>query len=130
MVSVEPKILRIAAEVILLYKRPEETGEPAAIIQYIKSGDYLYTFQNWKDAVHYVLFEANSKSTEDIYKKWSLLYGYDEEEVFKGNLNDFSNDKYDWIVSVNGMDITPKDDLNTLTLYDLLGRNPYPGEWI
>lgn len=77
--------------------------EPPAILQCDTSGEFFpFFFNDWRDAVHYLFWcrknEKNCREME-IYNEWSDLYGYNEEEKFTGDLNEFKKiDDFDELI--------------------------------
>ena len=103
--------------ITVLFSKKKEI-EPPAILQCNKSGEYLpFYFFDWRDAIHYIQWcEKNNKNNggDESFDEWKELYGYDEEEKFQGDLNEFKckkNDKSKWEVSTTLKDIKGCVDL-------------------
>jgi hypothetical protein len=77
----------------LLFSRDCNT-QPGSILQCDTSGEYLpFNFFDWRDAIHYLLW-AETRGTDPRnhtnFSSWCEIYGYDSDEEFNGNLNEFS----------------------------------------
>jgi hypothetical protein len=107
--------------VILLFSQ-DKNKEPPGLLQCDTSGEYYpYYFNDWRHAVHYIQWcvHQNNRCTDIMFNEWGKLYGYDEEEEFNGDLNEFkTNDKDSWGVWVCGKIITADMDLNTVSAWE------------
>ena len=86
--------------IILLFANNKNI-EPGGIIQCDTTGAfYSYEFYDWRDAIHYIkwTYFNNVELSDKTFLKWSEIFGYDEDEEFNGDLNEF---KYDNLVSTN-----------------------------
>lgn len=99
------------------------TIEPGAILQCDTTGKYYScTFNDWRDAIHYLKwFDNNNYSnTDSSYNSWSNIYGYSEEDIFIGNLNEFqTNSSDDWIIWTSVGSINSQTNLNTISAWTL-----------
>lgn len=108
---------------VLLFSKNQST-QPPAILQCGTSGEYFpYFFVDWRDGVHYIFWcESNSKEPrlDESFETWRSAYGYDEEEEFVGNLNEFvsssSSDPFSVFTSIGSISST--DDLNSKSAWD------------
>jgi hypothetical protein len=109
----------------LLFEK-DFTKQPAGILQCDTSGEFLpYVFFNWLDAVHFLIWKQNKSSLqiETAYYDWCETYGYDTDEKFNGNLNEFhtnndSNCQNDWIIFTSVGVVTSYMDLTTLSAWN------------
>jgi hypothetical protein len=80
--------------VVLLFSK-DQSKEPPAILQCSVSGEYLnYSFDDWRDAVHYLFWCSYNKfnpQNDSNFDTWRATYGYQEEEQFVGDRNEFIN---------------------------------------
>ncbi len=93
--------------------------EPPAILQCDTSGEYFpFYFFDWRDAIHYYQWcQHNNKeySQHDTFQEWCELYGYDENEEFNGDLNEFKcnkNDENKCIMDTTNGIVSGSTDLN------------------
>jgi len=107
---------------ITLLFSTDKNEEPPGILQCDTTGEfYPFIFNNWRDAIHYIQWckQQNNGREYDMFNKWSKLYGYDEEETFIGDLNEFKTDDSDsWCVWVYGKTIKSDIDLNTVSVWN------------
>lgn len=106
--------------ITLLFSK-DQSNEPPGILQCDTSGEYYpHYFYDWRDAIHYINWR-NSLNTNELehklFHKWSVLYGYDEDEKFNGNLNEFRTDEDEWMIFTSIGTITCDMDLNTLSAW-------------
>jgi|688.fasta_scaffold257288_3 hypothetical protein len=82
--------------VILLFTK-NMWFEPPAILQCDKSGKYFhFYFYDWRDSIHYLLWCKSMGyyfGETKIFHEWSVKYGYDSDEQFLGDLNEFRCDE-------------------------------------
>lgn len=78
--------------VTLLFTKNNKS-EPPAILQCDKSGEYFpFYFFDWRDSIHYLLWcESIGYNFKEhkTFNEWSDKYGYDSDEKFSGDLNEF-----------------------------------------
>jgi hypothetical protein len=77
--------------IILLFENNKNI-EPGGIIQCDTTGAfYSFEFYNWRDAIHYIkwTYFNNVELLDKTFLKWSEIYGYNEDEEFNGDLNEF-----------------------------------------
>jgi hypothetical protein len=111
--------------VILLFDR-DKNKEPPGILQCDSSGEYFpYYFFDWRDSIHYLLWcNATNKKFDMVknYNEWCTTYGYDENELFNGDLNEFrsSIDKSDEFIQIYTSigDISLCDDLSAKSAWN------------
>jgi hypothetical protein len=107
--------------ITLLFSTDKNT-EPPGILQCDTSGEfYPFYFNDWRDAVHYIQWckQQNNGREHNMFNKWSKLYGYDEDETFIGDLNEFKTNESDsWCVWVHDRTIDSNVDLNTLSVWN------------
>jgi hypothetical protein len=76
----------------LLFSRDQST-QPGAILQCDTSGEYFpFNFFDWRDAIHYLLWTETQKINprkQETFSSWCEIYGYDSDEKFNGDLNEF-----------------------------------------
>jgi hypothetical protein len=108
--------------IIILFSK-NQTKEPPAILQCSISGEYLkYKFDDWRDAVHYLFwckynsFDAGNHAFFDV---WRSTYGYEEEEQFVGDRNEFINRPNELTVftSFHESRLTNRADLSTTSVW-------------
>ncbi len=78
----------------LLFSKDQNT-QPASILQCDTSGEYLpFNFFDWRDSIHYLLwteFQKINPREQTTFSSWCNIYGYDSDEEFNGDLNEFGN---------------------------------------
>ncbi len=100
----------------LLFSRDQST-QPGAILQCDTSGEYFpFNFFDWRDAIHYLLWAETRKNNprkQKTFSSWCEIYGYDSDEEFNGNLNQFGNYPTDLptiFTSIGSFDLFEKID--------------------
>ena len=108
------------ATVTLLFSL-DVTQEPPAIIQDDTSGEYYpYYFNNWKHAVHYLLWcRKNDKDPGNkSHRLWDNKYISDEDDYeFIGDLNEFRNEDLGVIFVGNGLDWEQGTDMLNISAW-------------
>jgi hypothetical protein len=106
--------------IILLFSK-DRTKEPPGIFQCETSGEYFpYYLYVWRDGVHYLYwceFKKLNPRQHSSYTQWSKIYGYDREEEFVGNLNEFI-DRNDLLVCTSIGTIESSDNLQCKSAWD------------
>lgn len=104
--------------ITLLFTK-DKSKEPSGILQCDTSGEYYpYYFYDWRDAIHYIQWCLNqNKHGHKSFKQWSEIYGYDEDETFNGDLNEFRNCNDPWIIFTSIGVVTGDMYLNTLSAW-------------
>lgn len=78
----------------LLFSRDHDT-QPGSILQCDTSGEYLpFNFVDWRDSIHYLLWaETQQVDPREFitFSSWCEIYGYESDEEFNGDLNEFGN---------------------------------------
>lgn len=106
--------------VTLLFTK-DKSEEPPGILQCDTSGEYYpHYFYDWRDAVHYIQWCLNhGKYGHEAFSQWSEQYGYDEDETFNGDLNEFRNSDDPWMVFTSVGVITGDMDLNDVSVWTI-----------
>lgn len=98
--------------------------QPGAIICDATSGEYhSQYFFDWRDAIHFIGFFNKDRTIEnnrtpnfdEKFELWSMKYGYDEDEKFNGNLNEFMCNDIDYFTTI-GI-IEQNTDLNIISAW-------------
>ena len=106
----------------LLFSKDQNT-QPGSILQCDTSGEYLpFNFFDWRDSIHYLLWTESQKINpreQTTFSSWCETYGYDSDEEFNGDLNEFGNWPTDLptiFTSIGSFDFFDKlDELNAWT---------------
>lgn len=113
--------------VTLLFSK-DKNKEPPGILQCDTSGEYFpFYFYDWRDVIHYIQWTNDNFIKKDkkynetkLYEEWSKKYGYDDEEEFTGDLNEFRCDKNDpnkWTVFTTLKNIDGSKNLNKISVW-------------
>lgn len=111
--------------VVLLFSK-DKNIEPGGILQCDTSGEYFpFNFRDWRDGVHYIQWCLHNKKkySHESFNIWSELYGYDDEEEFTGDLNEFrckKSDEYKWIVFTSCCEINGSTNLKKKSAWNYL----------
>lgn len=83
-----------------------------------------FYFYDWRDAIHYIQWKKNydiKKHDETkLFQEWSKKYGYDDEEEFTGDLNEFRCEKNNpdkWTVFTFFTNINGSKNLNKISAW-------------
>ena len=112
----------MSISIVMLFSK-DITREPPGIFQCNKSGEYFpFYFFDWRDGVHFIQWckHTNVMESTKSFNMWCKKYGYDENEIFNGDLNEFKYDN-DIYIDVFGPD-TPIEicddyDLNKMSVW-------------
>ncbi len=78
----------------LLFSK-DQTIQPGAILQCDTSGEYFpFNFFDWRDSIHYLLWAETQEfdpREQTTFGAWCDIYGYESDEEFNGDLNEFAN---------------------------------------
>ena len=115
--------------ITLLFIRNKKI-QPSAIIQDETSGEYhSQHFNDWRDAIHFIGFlyknigKLRLSDFDKSYNYWSNKYGYDEDGIFNGNLNEFMNNDMCYFTTI-GI-IESGTDLNIISAWKYIQPTKY-----
>ena len=114
--------------VVLLFSK-NQSKEPPAILQCSISGEYLnYSFDDWRDAVHYLFWCSYNKFNprgDSNFDTWRETYGYSEEEEFVGDRNEFINRSDEVTVFTSFSLFSNRVDLAAFSVWSYTGDSDY-----
>lgn len=99
--------------ITLLFTKDRST-EPAAILQDHTCGEYHDYYNDWRWAVHFMIYYGINKrkmEMNSIYKSWRCKY-INEEEEFSGDLNEFADQEWFVSTTVGDFENDPKNPID------------------
>lgn len=111
--------------IVLLFTK-DTSSEPCGILQCDKTCEYYpFYFLDWRDGIHFLRwceYNKKKKLTQQVFNEWCIKYGYDENEEFNGDLNEFRCEKTEpnkWYITTSHLEnpIDGSCDLTKLSVW-------------